>query len=68
MFVLLGGGILLAAFILSIECIQRIREKRKVAQIKIEKHSKKMIRSNSLTVKHNITDEPFRPLTALTTY
>jgi len=68
MFVLLGGGILLAAFILSTECIQRIREKRKVAQIEIERHSKKTIRSYSLTVKDNITIEPFRPLTALTTY
>jgi len=69
MFVLLGGGILLAAFILSTECIQRIREKRKVAaQFEIKRHSKKMIRSYSLTVKDNITIEPFRPLTALTTY
>ncbi|XP_029343909.1 ionotropic receptor 21a [Acyrthosiphon pisum] len=64
MFVLLGGGIFLAAFTLSIEFVKCKRENRKIAQIKIEKHLKKKKRSKSLTVRGNTTAEPFRPLTA----
>lgn len=64
MFVLLSGGILLAAFILLIERIKRRRDRRKIAQIKIKKDSKKAGRCASLTAKENITIEPFRPLTA----
>jgi len=64
MFVLLGGGVLLAAFTLSIEFLNRKRENKKIAQIKIEKHLKKKKRSKSLTVRGNSTAEPFRPLTA----
>ncbi|XP_060867810.1 ionotropic receptor 21a isoform X2 [Metopolophium dirhodum] len=64
MFVLLGGGVLLAAFTLSIEFVKRKRENRKIAQIKIEKHLKKRKRSKSLSVRGSTTAEPFRPLTA----
>ncbi|XP_022168776.1 ionotropic receptor 21a isoform X2 [Myzus persicae] len=65
MFVLLGGGILLAAFTLLVEFVKSKREKRKIAQIKIVKHLKKRKRPKSLTARENTTAEPFRPLTAL---
>ncbi|VVC32852.1 Ionotropic glutamate receptor, L-glutamate and glycine-binding domain,Ionotropic glutamate [Cinara cedri] len=61
MFVLLGGGILLAAFTLLIEIIKQKRERRKVAQVKVKKYTKN--RSISLTVKENTTNEFFRPST-----
>ncbi|XP_015380472.1 PREDICTED: glutamate receptor ionotropic, kainate 4 [Diuraphis noxia] len=64
MFVLLGGGILLATIILSIEFVKHKREKRKISQIKIEKLLKKRERPKSLTISENNTTEPFRPLTA----
>jgi len=64
MFVLLGGGILLAAIILLIEFVKHKREKRKIAEIKIEKHLKKRERPKSLAISENNTIEPFRPLTA----
>jgi len=64
MFVLLGGGILLAAFTLLIEFVKSKREKGKNAQIKIVKHLKKRKRPKSLTVRENTMAEPFRPLTA----
>lgn len=64
MFVLLGGGILLAAFILLIEYIKRKREIRKVEQINVEEYSRKKGRSKSLIVKETSIAEPFKPLTA----
>jgi len=66
MFVLLGGGILLASFILLIEYIKRKIEQWKIAQITIKKHLKKARRSKSLTVKTitSITIEPLKPLSA----
>jgi len=64
MFVLLGGGILLAAFILLIEFVKHEREKRNIAEIKIEKHLNKRERPKSLTISENNTTEPLRPLTA----
>lgn len=63
MFVLLGGGILLATFILLVEYIKRKRTLRKVAHIEIRKSFKKAKRSKSLVVKENTAPEPFRPLT-----
>ncbi|XP_060851670.1 ionotropic receptor 21a [Rhopalosiphum padi] len=64
MFVLLGGGILLAAFTLIIEFVKRKREKKKIPQIKIKNHLKKKKRSKSLTVTENALAEPIRSLTA----
>jgi len=64
MFVLLGGGVLLAAFTLLIEFMKHKRENRKIAQIKTGKHLKKRERSKSLIVTGNNTAEFFRPLTA----
>lgn len=63
MFVLLGGGILLATFTLIIEYVKRKREKRKITQIKIKNHQKKKKRSKSLTVAENTIAESIRPLT-----
>lgn len=63
MFVLLGGGILLAAFTLIIEYVKCKREKRKITQIKIKNYLKKKKRSKSLTVAENTIAEPIRPLT-----
>jgi len=64
MFVLLGGGILLAVFILLIEYIKQKREKRKVEQINVAEHSRKKGRSKSLINKETSIAEPFKPLTA----
>lgn len=64
MFVLLGGGILLAALILIIEYIKQKREKRKVAQIKIKKQFKNKGRARSVTVDVKSSNEPLKPLTA----
>jgi hypothetical protein len=64
MFVLLGGGILLAAFTLIIEFVKRKREKKKIPQIKIKNHLKKKKRSKSLTFTENALAEPIRSLTA----
>lgn len=64
MFVLLGGGILLASFILLVEYIKQKRETRKIAKIKTKKQFKKNKRSKSLTVKENSTIESFKPSTA----
>lgn len=64
MFVLLGGGILLAAFILLVEYIKQKRETRKMAKIKTKKQFKKNKRSKSLTVKENSIIESFKPSTA----
>lgn len=63
MFVLLGGGILLAALTLLIEYIKWKRTMRKLAQIGIKNQLKRAKRSKSLVVKEHITAEPFRPLT-----
>lgn len=63
MFVLLSGGILLAAFTLLFEYIRRKKTMRKVAHIEIKKPSKKAKRSRSLVVKENTAAEPIRPLT-----
>lgn len=64
MFVLLSGGILLAAFILLLEYIKQKREMRKIAKIKTKKQLKKIKRSKSLTVKENSIIEHFKPSTA----
>lgn len=64
MFALLGGGVLLAAFILLIEYIKRKIEKRKVKPINIKERSRKRGRSKSLIVKETNIAEPFKPLTA----
>jgi len=63
MFILLGGGILLATFTLLIEFMKHKREEKKKSQIKIKMHLKKKERSRSLIVTENTTAEPFRPLT-----
>lgn len=62
MFILLGGGILVATFTLLIEFIKRIQEKRKIEQIKMKNYPKKAGRSKSLIVKENTT-EFIRPST-----
>jgi len=64
MFVLLGGGILLASFTLIMEYVKRKREKKKIPRIKIDNHLKKKNRSKSLTVTENAIAEPIRSLTA----
>ncbi|XP_025193297.1 ionotropic receptor 21a [Melanaphis sacchari] len=64
MFVLLGGGILLAVFTLIIEFVKRKREKKKISHIKIKNYLKKKKRSKSLTVTGYTIAEPIRSLTA----
>lgn len=64
MFILLGGGILVAAFILLIEYIIRKIELLQIMKHKIKKNLKRAKRSKSLTVRENVTTIQSRPLTA----
>lgn len=64
MFVLLGGGVLVAAFILLVEYISHKIEMRQFIKNKIKKHSERTERSKSSTIKENVIIVQSRPLTA----